>query len=364
MGCKKAQFRALRTPGERRRGSLVLPGLPGAQSRGQRRLCLNVPGLEGQGPSRVPRIVLSQGRAAGRLGAPRPSLQPEPRLPPSGLWSSHLWENPARGSLAAVLRPTQPHSEGRPSSPQRGRRSWGTAETGGGLLRPAASFASRARALRTTGGGCFPFTARTPQPRRASAAAPACVREAAPSPSNAEKGDRQENWKGPSLGLAAPQNLLSGQLGKKEKKKFFRATASPLPGRACLWRSQPGACARIPHPPPAGKRGARKVSGGEQEFLKGSIPTEVSEARRRTWAGRRSTYSCRSRHRRIPSSPCLQMAGGIGGRLPRAACADRCPRARQAPPGSVHASPSCGAWRGDVRRARRAPVSAVWSAAR
>lgn len=233
MGCKKAQFRALRTPGERRRGSLVLPGLPGAQSRGQRRLCLNVPGLEGQGPSRVPRSVLGQGRAAGRLGAPRPSLQPEPRLPPSGLWSSHLWENPARGSLAAVLRPTQPHSEGRPSSPQRGRRSWGTAETGGGLLRPAASFASRARALRTTGGGCFPFTARTPQPRRASAAAPACVREAARSPSNAEKGDRQENWKGPSLGLAAPQNRLSGQLGKKEKK-ILQSNRLPSP-RSCLF---------------------------------------------------------------------------------------------------------------------------------
>lgn len=73
-------------------------------------------------------------------------------------WRSHLWESLALG-LSQLSR--GPHDRGgRPPSP----RGWGgAANQPDGTPDPLPLLSARARTCLSSGGGCFPFTARTPQ---------------------------------------------------------------------------------------------------------------------------------------------------------------------------------------------------------
>ena len=73
-------------------------------------------------------------------------------------WRSHLWESLALG-LSQLSR--GPHDRGgRPPSP----RGWGgAANQPEGTPDPLPLLSARARTCLSSGGGCFPFTARTPQ---------------------------------------------------------------------------------------------------------------------------------------------------------------------------------------------------------
>lgn len=131
---------------------------------------------------------------------------------------------------------------------------------------------------------------------------------------------------------------------------------------------QSGARARNPHLASERKEArkeARKVSEGSWEFLKETVPSRSSgHGEKRGIRG--TTYPCAAGSTLANFKPLgSQMAGGTRGRLLRATSIEGSQRAGQAPPDSVHASRSCGAWRGDARRARwdlgvRSPKCSGW----
>ena len=132
-------------------------------------------------------------RAVGPPGSPA-SLEPAPRFP--GL-EEPLVGKPWAGALAAESWPAAPlrgspsvsSGLGRCGKPARGHPHHHHPAPLRLLSAPAGTCLS-------AGGGCFPFTARTPQWRRAAAAAPACVARRRNRQATARKGARQESWRG------------------------------------------------------------------------------------------------------------------------------------------------------------------------
>lgn len=255
---------------------------------------------------------------------------------------------PGAGALAAKSRSASPPRGSPPLLLGGGERQ----QTSKRAPRPLRLLPPRAGDRLTASGRCFPFTARPPQRRRATAAASAWVgrqrnhrRLQGGRPAGKLEGRRR---------LAAPQDRLSQQFAGIVRQN---PEVSPL---AVHIRkedaAQPGAWAGNPHPPSERKE-ARKVSKRAWEFLTETAPSGSSRRGEKRGAegggwGALTLIGLALANFKPPGS---QMAGRTRGRLPRAASTDRSPRAGQAPPGSVHASRICGTWRSDAGRALWAP---------